>query len=114
MSRKRQELRERRPSPNPLPEGEGRPDQKYDLKRFSLKRLLTVAAIWHLTIVFTIFLVGRRNASSLYRMRYAYFIMVIILGMKGMLSVFRPDVGQEGIDGVVQNTDCTFGLQGEV
>lgn len=35
------------------------------------------------------------NTSSLYRMRYAYFIMVIILGMKGILSVFRPDVGQD-------------------
>jgi len=27
------------------------------------------------------------NASSLYRMRYTYFIMVIILGMKGILSL---------------------------
>ncbi len=31
------------------------------------------------------------NASSLYRMRYAYSIMVIILGIKGLLSLFRPD-----------------------
>ena len=54
------------------------------------------------------------NASSLYRMRYAYFIMVVILGMKGILSVFRPNVGQDGIDGVVQNTDCPFGFQVEV
>ena len=27
------------------------------------------------------------NISTLYRMRYAYFILIIILGMKGLLSV---------------------------
>ncbi len=31
------------------------------------------------------------NASSLYRLRYAYFIMVIILGMKGILTLCWPD-----------------------
>lgn len=38
------------------------------------------------------------NASSLYRMRYAYFIMVIILGVKGILTVFRPGLGQARIE----------------
>jgi hypothetical protein len=50
--------------------------------RIEVWLLFGIASIGCLSLAYVVV-----NVSALYRMRYAYFIIVIILGMKGLLSV---------------------------
>jgi hypothetical protein len=55
-------------------------------KRIEVWLLFGIASIGCLALAYVVV-----NVSALYRMRYAYFIILIILGMKGLLSLLSPD-----------------------
>jgi hypothetical protein len=57
--------------------------------RIEVWLLFAIASIGCLALAYVV-----GNVSALYRMRYAYFIIVIILGMKGLLSLLSPDFEQ--------------------